>query len=110
MRTRDVAKLETFYARALGFEVLRRDAARGSVWLEAGGAVVMIERAAEGEPAVDAGSMDLVAFAVDDKEAWRARLEAAGVRIEDQTEYTLYFRDPDGRRVGVSAFPLPVAR
>lgn len=107
MRTRDAPRLEAFYASTLGFAVVRRDAHRGSVWLDAGGALLMIERAADGEPHVDPASMDLVAFAVDDKEPWRARLEAAGVRIEDQTAYTLYFRDPDGRRVGVSAFRLP---
>ena len=30
--------------------------------------------------------------------------EAAGVRVEDRTEHTLYFRDPDGRRLGVSSY------
>ena len=78
---------------------MRRDDARGSVWLDAGDAVLMLERAGEGEPEVPAGAMDLVAFAVDDKEAWRGR-----VSVEAETAHTLYFRDPDGRRVAVSSY------
>jgi catechol 2,3-dioxygenase-like lactoylglutathione lyase family enzyme len=107
MRTHDVARLERFYAGLLGFAVSRRDDARGSVWLDAGGAILMLERAGATEACVVApGSMELVAFAVDDREAWRARLERAGVVVEDETGHTLYFRDPDGRRVAVSTFRL----
>ena len=99
LRTRDLARLEQFYATVLGLRVMRRDDARGSVWLDAGGIVLMLERAAAGEPGVPAGTMDLVAFAVDDKETWRGR-----VAVEAETEHTLYFRDPDGRRVAVSSY------
>jgi catechol 2,3-dioxygenase-like lactoylglutathione lyase family enzyme len=104
MRTRDLERLERFYVGKLGFAVVRRDDARGSVWLDAGGAFLMIERAGAAEPPVPQGTMELVAFAVDDKEDWRARLTANGVGIENETGYTVYFRDPDGRRVGVSAW------
>jgi glyoxylase I family protein len=99
LRTTDLPRLERFYGDVLGFAVLRRDEARGSVWLEAGDAVLMLERAGPGEPAVPPGSMELVAFAVDDKEPWRARVAA-----EAETAHTLYFRDPDGRRVAVSSY------
>ena len=99
LRTPDVARLERFYAGVLGLPVVRRDEARGSVWLDAGGVTIMIEAAAAGEPQVPAGSMELVAFAVDDREAWRAR-----VAPEAETAHTLYFRDPDGRRVAVSDY------
>lgn len=78
---------------------MRRDDARGSVWLDAGGAILMLERASGDEPSVPAGTLDLVAFAVEDKEAWRGR-----VAVEAETEHTLYFRDPDGRRVAVSSY------
>ncbi len=109
MRTADLERLEQFYEGVLGFEVLVPAASReGSVWLDAGGAVLMLERGNEGEPGVAAGSMDLVAFAIgaDEKGVWRARIEGAGVRIEAETAYTLYFRDPDGRRLAVSSYPL----
>jgi catechol 2,3-dioxygenase-like lactoylglutathione lyase family enzyme len=74
------------------------------VWLDAQGVIVMLERAEVGEPAMPPGTRDLVAFAVDDKDAWRARLIASGVAIEGETPHTLYFRDPDGRRLGVSTY------
>ncbi|HLK36973.1 MAG TPA: VOC family protein [Polyangiaceae bacterium] len=103
-RSGDVARLERFYGETLGLRVLRRDDARGSVWLDAGGTLVMLEKAGAGEPPVPPGSLDLVAFAADDKEVWRARLQKAAVRVEAETDHTLYFRDPDGRRVAVSTY------
>ena len=99
MRTRDVERLERFYAGVLGLPVVKRDDARGSVWLDAGGTMLMVERASEGEPAVSPASLELVAFAVPSIEPWRAR-----VAVEAQTAHTLYFRDPDGRRVAVSDY------
>ena len=95
MRTADVPRLEAFYAGVLGLRVVRRDDARGSVWLEAGGAVLMVERATPCEPPVAAETRELLAFSVYDKQGWRTR-----VAVEDETAHTLYFRDPDGRRVG----------
>ena len=106
LRARDPAVTERFYGSVLGLPVRRRDEGRGSVWLDAGGVVLMIERAAAAEPGVARGTLELVAFAVDDREAWRARLSAAGVAVEDETPHTLYFRDPDGRRVAVSTYGL----
>jgi catechol 2,3-dioxygenase-like lactoylglutathione lyase family enzyme len=99
LRTRDLARLERFYASVLGLRVVRRDDARGSVWLDADGTVLMLERAGADEPEVPTGTMELVAFAVDDKETWRDR-----VAVEAETEHTLYFRDPDGRRVAISSY------
>jgi glyoxylase I family protein len=110
MRTRDLARLEAFYGGTLGLPLVRRDDARGSVWFDAGGALVMLERADPAEPGVPPGTMELVAFAIDDaddKESWRGRLERAGVVVEEETAYTLYFRDPDGRRLGLTTFVRP---
>jgi catechol 2,3-dioxygenase-like lactoylglutathione lyase family enzyme len=103
LRTTDVARLERFYGGVLGLAVVRRDDARGSVWLDADGTVLMIERSEAGEPGIPEATRELIAFAVADKEAWRARLPA----VEAETAYTLYFRDPDGRRIAVSDYPLP---
>ena len=100
-RTADLARLERFYRDVLELAVLRRDDARGSIWLEAGGSELMLERAELGEPAVPVGSRELLAFSVEDTEPWRSR-----VAVEAETRHTLYFRDPDGRRVAVSAHPL----
>ncbi len=98
-----------FYRRALGLRELRRPARSArSVWLAAGGAIVMIERSERGEPAIPKGSRELVAFGVSETEhrRLRARLERLGVPFDGETSFTSYFRDPDGRRVGISHFPV----
>ncbi|MCB9599909.1 MAG: hypothetical protein H6720_06075 [Sandaracinus sp.] len=84
------------------------------MWLALGDdAVLMIERADTGEPLPSAASMELVALAVPDdaaRHAVEARVLARGGVIEGRTAYTSYFRDPEGRRVGVSTYPLERAR
>lgn len=109
-RTADVSRLEHFYRNVLGLAVLRRDEAR-SVWLDAAGTIVMLEQRDGAEPIVDPASKELVCFAIAPEEhpAVLARLLSAGVAVEARTAYTLYFRDPDGRRVGVSSYPAPPA-
>jgi catechol 2,3-dioxygenase-like lactoylglutathione lyase family enzyme len=102
-RTADVARLEAFYTGVLGFTVARRQGDY-SVWLDAGGALLMLERAEPGEPPVPHGSMELVAFAAPPEH--EARLAAAGIAIEARTAFTVYFRDPDGRRIALSHYPL----
>ena len=66
----------------------------------------MIERRTKAEPEIAPESLELVAFAVSRAEhaALRARLARHRVTIEAETAFTSYFRDPDGRRVGVSHF------
>ena len=39
--------------------------------------------------------------------ACESRLERHGIAIDDRTQNTLFFRDPDGHRVGLSDFTLP---
>ena len=114
MRTRDVAALTRFYAAHVGLTEVRRLHGTGgagearATWLAAGDAVVMIEHAVETEPAVPDGTMELVAFAVsaEEKAHRKTALAAAGIPLEGETAHTLYFRDPDGRRVGLSDHPL----
>ena len=109
-RTGDLAKLERFYVDAIGLAVVRRDEAR-SVWLDAGGAIVMLELREPGEPAHSAGSKELVALAIepDARALCTDRLARAGVAIEATTDFTLYVRDPDGRRIGLSSYPARLA-
>jgi hypothetical protein len=59
----------------------------------------MIEQAHPAEPIIPEGTRELVAFAVPSIEDWPRRLA-----VEAETEHTLYFRDPDGRRVAVSDY------
>jgi catechol 2,3-dioxygenase-like lactoylglutathione lyase family enzyme len=107
LRTRDVARLTRFYEGVLALRRLREQPGY-SVWLDLGGAVLMIEQAGEDEPPVAPGTRDLLALRVDDagRAAVLARLTAAGGALEAETQHTSYFRDPDGRRVAVSTHPL----
>ena len=107
LRTPDVSALVQFYQSWFGFAVLR-DARPRAVWLGlAGQSVLMIEQREPGEPGVPAGSMELVAFhaQAEARAQLRGRLQAHGL-LEAETEHTLYFRDPDGRRVAISSYPL----
>jgi catechol 2,3-dioxygenase-like lactoylglutathione lyase family enzyme len=95
-----------FYEGVLGM-VAVRETPGYSVWLGLGDAVLMLEQANSGEPAPDPKSMRMLAFTVEDAPAdLRQRLEEAGTQIEEETEFTYYFRDPDRRRLGASNYPL----
>ncbi len=106
LRTRDLAELERFYVGVLGLSVAARHGAR-SVWLDADGVLVMLEQMGEGEPGISAGTNELVAFGIDaaDLSTHLQRLSSVGVVVEARTDFTHYFRDPDGRRVAISHYP-----
>ncbi len=96
-----------FYSDVLGLPETRRFHEGGavkSIWLDAGGVILMLERSLRGAGA-DEGSGHLFAIAVEDLAAWERRLDAAGIAIVDRTEHTLYVCDPDGHRVGLSTYP-----
>lgn len=111
---RDLDRAEAFYGGALGLPVVRRWAdeagAPRSVWLGlGGGAFLAIERAGEaGSTRGDAApGWHCVALGIapDAREAWRARLAAAGAPVERETAFTLYARDPEGNLVALSHYP-----
>jgi catechol 2,3-dioxygenase-like lactoylglutathione lyase family enzyme len=107
LRTGDVERTLVFYREMFSLEIVR-DARPKSVWLGLGdGSVIMIEARGDAEPPVPAGSFELAAFRVDPAEKSRIR-EASRARgcFDGETEHTVYFRDPDGRRLGVSTHPL----
>jgi catechol 2,3-dioxygenase-like lactoylglutathione lyase family enzyme len=107
-RTRDLARLRAFYEGVLGLAPVREQPGY-SVWLVVGEGVLMLEQADAGEAVYESQTLDLTAFSVD--EAGRARVRAAlagaGVALDGETAFTTYFRDPDGRRIAVSTYPLP---
>jgi catechol 2,3-dioxygenase-like lactoylglutathione lyase family enzyme len=107
LRAADVEATVAFYRDMLGLAEVRAHRPR-SVWLGLGdGAVLMVETREAGEPAVAHGSLELTAFRVGEQEklAIRARARERGC-FDGETAHTVYLRDPDGRRIGVSTFPL----
>ena len=107
LRVADCERSAAFYSGLLGLPERRRlldDKGLRSIWLEADGALLMLERALRGKGS-ESGSGHLLALEVDDLPAWERRLAEAGIAVEDRTAHTLYVRDPDGHRVGLSAYP-----
>jgi glyoxylase I family protein len=116
IQVRDLAATERFYREVLGLAVIKRWPARDgagerSVWLDVGdGAFLALERVAGGatvpEDAARPG-LHLVALRIERaaREAWVQRLAAAGVAVEARTGFTLYVRDPERNRVGLSHWP-----
>lgn len=109
-RTGGVDALAEFYGGLFGWRVVR-DRRPASLWLAVNeDAVAMIERRDADEPAPAPGSLDLVAFAVTASERERVRAEAERRGCFDGgTDDTVYLRDPDGRRIAVSTYPLAAA-
>lgn len=105
----DVAR--AFYVDVLGLTVLREQA--HSVWVDADGVVLMLERSAG--PVVDDGWASdrtgpfVVAFSIraDERAGWLERLTAANVLVDHVSGFSLYFRDPFGARLALSHFPEP---
>jgi catechol 2,3-dioxygenase-like lactoylglutathione lyase family enzyme len=111
LRVADCTRAAEFYCALLGLPEMRRfageDGAR-AVWVRAGDGVIMLERSLKGA-GVEKGSGHVLVFAVNDLTAWETRLQEAGVAIDDRTAYTLYVRDPDGHRVGLSVYRFDTA-
>ena len=116
IQVRDLATMEAFYGGVLGLPVLRRwegDEGERSIWFDLGqGGFLAIERVSGPAPRhdgwnSDAAGIHLVAVAIQrsERDAWEAHLTAAGLAIAHRTDYTLYVRDPEGNRVGLSHWP-----
>ena len=71
------------------------------------GALEQLTERAPGEVVMQPGTMETVTLAIEpvNHALYIRRLIEAGVTIEDRTPFTIYLRDPDGRRVGLSSYP-----
>jgi catechol 2,3-dioxygenase-like lactoylglutathione lyase family enzyme len=107
----DLARAEAFYGGLLGLPVIARHGERAT-WLDAGGTILMLERAAAtGGRADDVPGWHCVALGIEAAAhaEWRARLGAANA-FARESDYTVYARDPDGNLVGLSHYPAPCPR
>ena len=115
---RDLERVAGFYRDLLGLREVNRHHEPGgtlrSIWLDLGGAVLMIEQTEE--PArrvhgIGAGPFLLaLAAAPSERSVLENSLEASGFPVDSRTEHTIYFRDPEGNRVALSSYPLVGAR
>lgn len=106
LRCADIERTARYYTSVLDLRErarkYRSDGGLRSIWLDAEGVVVMCESREASEPELHPSSLELVAFSVDEGELERLRVKMEP--IEAETKFTLYARDPDGRRVAVSCY------
>lgn len=111
--TAEVEGLASFYREIFGLEEVSRqldtDGGLRSIWLELGGALLMIERSSDALRRVDGVGSGLFLMAFRVTPAERARLEGElavrGSPIDGRTAFTSYARDPDGNRLAISHHP-----
>jgi catechol 2,3-dioxygenase-like lactoylglutathione lyase family enzyme len=119
VQVRDLVAAEAFYAGVLGLQVLKRwpleTGGDRSLWLDlGGGSFLALERAsAAATPPSTQEFQDghagwhLVALriSVGQRTAWEEHLARHDVSIVHRSRWTLYVRDPDGNRIGLSHHP-----
>jgi glyoxylase I family protein len=114
----DLDAMVDFYKRVVGLRLIEwhhdDQGQPRSAWLALGeeGSFLALERCAdrprpEGEWRIDAPGYFLVALRIEkgERARWEARLREYGVAIHHRTQWTLYFRDPEGNRVALSHHP-----
>lgn len=111
----DLDRAETFYGGVLGLVVKKRwldDAKRPrSIWYELGAETFLAVELAESQERPDFGHHCFaLSIDVDDRGEWLIRLASAEVAIEKVSEFSLYFRDPEGNQIALSHWPQPQNR
>lgn len=116
---RDLERTAAFYREVLGLEELvrhrRSDGSLRSIWMKVAGPAVSASGFIALEEVVPDSTLTgevevglaLLALRIDvrDRDRIRSELERRGVAIEKQTRWTMYLRDPEGNRVGLSHHP-----
>ncbi|MCB1172675.1 MAG: VOC family protein [Leptospiraceae bacterium] len=116
----DPQALARFYTEILQLERIVLDPDAASVWLRAGTSILMIEDLSGSSRFTPAHPVNMAtkyhdrqpgfhalifAIEVDTFKSWKKRIESAGVQIEAHSAYSLYFRDPEKNRIGLSTYP-----
>jgi catechol-2,3-dioxygenase len=117
IQVRDLEQMAAFYTGVLQLSELKRWPGRDrdrAVWLDLGGsAFLALEQMPGGTPAhtadweTEAAGLHVLALGItrDERADWEARLASAGVKVAHRTPYSLYLRDPEGNRIGLSHWP-----
>lgn len=104
LKVENVARVAAFYHDVLDLEEIMRhhhdDGSLRSIWLKISDTILMIEDGTS-QP-----HWHVVAFGIEEsqREIWRKKLASSGVVIENESAYSLYFKDPEGNRVCLSHY------
>lgn len=113
----DLARMARFYEKVLRLRVERRWPAEDgrtdrAVWLRLGASVLALETCA-GEPVPPEWrsaqpGLHLLALEIPwaNRAIWLAHLAHNGVEVAYESPWTIYIRDPEGNRLGLSHFPF----
>jgi catechol 2,3-dioxygenase-like lactoylglutathione lyase family enzyme len=118
IQVKDLAAAEHFYVDVLGLKVTKRwpsedGRSERSIWLSVGSGdeFLALEACDADRPPTPFrdphGGLHLLALRIEvqDRDFWEKRLAAKGVEIVHRTRWTIYVRDPEGNRLGLSHFP-----
>ena len=104
---------EVFKKYLFGLKEVKRQAYQDgsirSIWLELNEGVLMIEKSGSFDSISQKG-WHLLSFKIesDQKDEWKSRLDSMTVKISSQSDYTMYFSDPEGNRLALSSYPNPL--
>ena len=117
----DLEACEKFYSQVLGLKPSKfpydENGPTRSVWLQSEEVILMLEQVGKGSKPTSKSSasvkpgLHLIAFAIGrfERNQWKERLTMNGVSIEAESDFTIYFRDPEGNRVALSHYPDPIS-
>ena len=117
LKVNDLSACNRFYTDVLDLsEITRHKDANGnerSVWLQCDDLILMLE-IYEGPSLTmcpsETPGWHLLALNIDmaARKKWKSRLEKAGTMIDEESSYSLYFRDPEGNRLALSHYPFSI--
>ena len=104
-RSKNYIETTAFYQNVLNLKLVYEQMDY-SKWLRSGDLIIMIEKACKEESVDFKDNHQLVCFEVDKerKEVILRNLKRYGIELEEKTEKTYYFRDPDCRKIAISDF------
>jgi glyoxylase I family protein len=117
LQVSDLERTAAFYRGVLGLEErarhLREDGSLRSIWLDLPGGGFLALEACTGTVSRDdfhrdAPGLHLLALGIDPAARGdiERELERLGVPVVHRTRWTLYIRDPEGNRIGLSHHPM----
>lgn len=107
---------EEFYSDTLGLAIIDRkkenDGSLRSVWFDLDGTILMLEKCGVSAKVSSTNGWHLMALKIQCKERtlWKKKLTTAGIKITSETDYSIYFDDPEGNHLALSHYSETISR